>query len=39
LSDTCTNVIFDGRLSEYKYSYMHQVIASSLNDSKKEFGT
>jgi UDP-galactopyranose mutase len=30
------NFIFGGRLSEYKYYDMHQVIASSLSKSKKE---
>lgn len=30
------NVLFGGRLSEYKYYDMHQVIASSLSFSKKE---
>ena len=29
------NVIFGGRLAEYKYYDMHQVIASALNDFKK----
>jgi len=29
------NVIFGGRLAEYKYYDMHQVIASALNKSKK----
>ncbi|EHG7614297.1 UDP-galactopyranose mutase [Citrobacter sedlakii] len=32
------NVIFGGRLAEYKYYDMHQVIASALNAIKKEFG-
>lgn len=32
-----TNVIFGGRLAEYKYYDMHQVIASALIKSKKEF--
>jgi UDP-galactopyranose mutase len=31
------NVIFGGRLAEYKYYDMHQVIASALTTSKKEF--
>jgi UDP-galactopyranose mutase len=30
------NVLFGGRLSEYKYYDMHQVIASALTTSKKE---
>lgn len=30
------NVIFGGRLSEYKYYDMHQVIASALTSAKKE---
>jgi len=30
------NVIFGGRLSEYKYYDMHQVIGSALQKSKKE---
>lgn len=30
------NVIFGGRLAEYKYYDMHQVIASALHKSKKE---
>ena len=33
------NVIFDGRLAEYKYYDMHQVIASALSRVRKEFGT
>lgn len=32
----CPNVIFGGRLSEYKYYDMHQVIASALAKAKKE---
>lgn len=31
-----TNVIFGGRLAEYKYYDMHQIIASALNTVKKE---
>ncbi|KFC18711.1 UDP-galactopyranose mutase [Chryseobacterium sp. FH1] len=31
------NVIFGGRLAEYRYYDMHQVIASALTMSKKEF--
>lgn len=38
LSSTCTNVIFGGRLAEYKYYDMHQVIGSALHAAKKEFG-
>ena len=30
------NFIFGGRLAEYKYYDMHQVIASALSKSKKE---
>ena len=33
-----SNVLFGGRLAEYKYYDMHQVIASSLALSKKELG-
>ncbi len=32
-----TNVIFGGRLAEYKYYDMHQIIASALTAVKKEF--
>ena len=32
------NVIFGGRLAEYKYYDMHQVIASALNSIEREFG-
>jgi UDP-galactopyranose mutase len=39
MTSSCTNVIFGGRLAEYKYYDMHQVIASALHASKKEFGT
>lgn len=38
MADSCTNVIFGGRLAEYKYYDMHQVIASALHFAKKEFG-
>ena len=31
-----SNVIFGGRLAEYKYYDMHQVIGSALSKSKKE---
>jgi UDP-galactopyranose mutase len=34
-----TNFIFGGRLADYKYYDMHQVIGSSLHRSKKEFET
>lgn len=37
LSNLEKNVIFGGRLSEYKYYDMHQVIASALTSIKKEF--
>ncbi|RTZ07351.1 UDP-galactopyranose mutase [Flavobacterium sp. GSP6] len=36
LSETLNNVIFGGRLAEYKYYDMHQIIASALIKSKKE---
>ena len=36
LSKTNEDVIFGGRLAEYKYYDMHQVIASSLSKVKKE---
>lgn len=39
LSLTETNVIFGGRLAEYKYYDMHQVIASALTKSKKELSS
>jgi UDP-galactopyranose mutase len=35
-SETINNVIFGGRLAEYKYYDMHQIIASALIKSKKE---
>jgi len=35
LSEGEKNVLFGGRLAEYKYYDMHQVIASSLTLSKK----
>jgi len=31
-----SNVIFGGRLAEYKYYDMHQIIASALNKIRKE---
>ena len=31
-----SNVIFGGRLSEYKYYDMHQIIGSALTKVKKE---
>lgn len=34
LAKKCTNVIFGGRLAEYKYYDMHQVIASALKKVK-----
>jgi UDP-galactopyranose mutase len=37
LSLSINNVIFGGRLAEYKYYDMHQVIGSALQKSKKEF--
>ncbi|HAX3197820.1 TPA: UDP-galactopyranose mutase, partial [Escherichia albertii] len=33
------NVIFGGRLAEYKYYDMHQVIKSALNAFRKEVGS
>ena len=36
LSEKDTNVIFGGRLAEYKYYDMHQIIASALNKFRKE---
>ncbi|MDN3656159.1 UDP-galactopyranose mutase [Ferruginibacter paludis] len=38
LSSLTNNVIFGGRLAEYKYYDMHQVIASALMKTKKLFG-
>jgi UDP-galactopyranose mutase len=35
-ADICGNVIFGGRLSEYRYMDMHQVIGSALTKSRKE---
>lgn len=35
-ADKMTNFIFGGRLAEYKYYDMHQVVASSLSKVKKE---
>lgn len=37
LSDKETNVIFGGRLAQYKYYDMHNVIEQALNAIKKEF--
>ncbi len=37
LAETQQKVIFGGRLAEYKYYDMHQVIASALAKTKKEF--
>ena len=34
-----TNVIFGGRLAEYKYYDMHQIIASALHKAKIEFSS
>ena len=36
IADETPNVIFGGRLSEYKYYDMHQVIGSALQKSRKE---
>lgn len=38
LKANCDDVIFGGRLAEYKYYDMHQVIASALKTIEKEFG-
>lgn len=37
LADQTENVIFGGRLAEYRYYDMHQIIASALVTVKKEF--
>lgn len=37
LADQTKNVIFGGRLAEYRYYDMHQIIASALVTIKKEF--
>ncbi len=37
LSDSETNVIFGGRLGEYKYYDMDQVIAAALEATEREF--
>jgi len=37
LADKESNIIFGGRLAEYKYYDMHQVIAMALKKTKKEF--
>ncbi|MCX8480438.1 MAG: hypothetical protein ORN58_00810 [Sediminibacterium sp.] len=34
-----SNVIFGGRLAEYKYYDMHQIIASALKTVQNEFNT
>lgn len=39
LANKETNIIFGGRLAEYKYYDMHQVIASALHCVKKVFDT
>lgn len=36
---TLTNVIFGGRLAEYKYYDMHQIVGSALMKSKRELNT
>ena len=38
IADNTSNVLFGGRLSEYKYYDMHQVIGSALQKSRKELG-
>lgn len=37
LTSNYKNIIFGGRLAEYKYYDMHQVVASALKAAKKEF--
>lgn len=37
LSKDYSNIIFGGRLAEYKYYDMHQIIASALKTAKREF--
>ena len=37
-SESVTNVLFGGRLAEYKYYDMHQVIGSALQKSRREIG-
>jgi UDP-galactopyranose mutase len=39
LSNNLSNIIFGGRLAEYKYYDMHQVIESALNKVKEELYT
>lgn len=39
LADKCNRIVFGGRLAEYKYYDMHQVIASSLSKVKKVLGS
>ena len=39
LTKELSNVLFGGRLAEYKYYDMHQVIASALEATKKEVGS
>ena len=36
LSESDTNIVFGGRLAEYKYYDMHQVIGSALSKVKRE---
>jgi UDP-galactopyranose mutase len=36
ISKEHSNIIFGGRLSEYKYYDMHQIIGSALSKVKKE---
>ena len=38
LAEQDLGVIFGGRLAEYKYYDMHQVIGSALSRSRREFG-
>ena len=37
LSIKDSNIIFGGRLAEYKYYDMHQIVASALSKAKLEF--
>ncbi|RWT90672.1 UDP-galactopyranose mutase, partial [Citrobacter freundii] len=37
-TEQCPNVIFGGRLAEYKYYDMHQVISSALKAVDLELG-
>ena len=39
LAEKKTNTIFGGRLAEYKYYDMHQIVGSALQKSKREIGS